>query len=402
MSGTSLRRPPERSSYGHGPLLIVSGFFPPRPGGGSEVLRNLLNWLDPTEYVVATGGLPPDEVKTTPVAGARVHLLSWASPVHWKGHQLTKMLQIPLAAIRAARLARRERCRAILGVYPDLQFMAVAYLAHRMTRLPLAAYLLDLFEEQGHGGYLGVLARWLQARVLRSARPLWTISQAMADHLRGTQSVPAEPLLHCYNEPIPEVPPVTGDFSKDGLALFFCGAVYDINAASLGRVVRVAGRLAGARVNVFGPNPRKLLERYDLLAPHVQTGFFSHRADLLAFMATQDVLLACLSWPDESWVGSKELSTIFSTKLPEYFAQGRPILVHCPDDYFLARFVREHDCAWVVSERSEDAIGRTIEQIWSDAGTRSRRCANALAAARLFAGDRVTLQFLRALDRSLS
>jgi glycosyltransferase involved in cell wall biosynthesis len=213
--------------------------------------------------------------------------------------------------------------------------------------------------------------------------------------------VEAQALVHCYNEPIPESPPVEDDFAKTDLSLFFSGMVYDINAASLGRIIRAAGRAGGVRVSIFGPNPKETLERNSLLAAHVQTGFMSRRSDLLACLAAQDVLVACLSWPDESWVGVKELSTIFSTKLPEYFAQGRPVLIHCPDDYFMAQFAREHDCAWVVSERSEEAIVRTIEQIRNDVVLRRRRNENALKTARLFAGDRVSLEFRRALEQSL-
>ena len=376
--------------------MIVTGFFPPRPGGGSETLRALLHWLDPREYVVVTAGSPPDEARTTPVTGATVHRVSWALPVRWRGHQLVETLQIPLAAVRAARLARRMRCRVILGVCPDLQFMAVAYLAHRLTGLPLAVYLLDLIREVGHRGYLGALAGWLHSRIVEEARPLWAVTPAMVDHLRATSPAPVELLRHCYNEAIPDEPPAPQSGGR-GLDVCFGGAVYDVNATSLARVVRAVGQTPGARLNICGPTPSAVLERHGLMAPHVRPGFFGERRELLAFLAAQDVLVACLSWPDESSMGVDELATIFSTKIREYLAQGRPILVHCPEQYFLARFMREHDCAWVVSERSEGAIAAALQHIQTDVVTRRRRCVNALAAARGFAGARVAGQFRASL-----
>jgi len=392
---------PEHPESRKGPLLIVSGFFPPRPGGGSELLRSLLKWLDPAEYIVATGGLPHGEARTTRVAGARVHHLSWLPAIHRRGHQLCNTLQIPLAVARAAWLARRERCRAIVGVFPELQFMVVAYLVHRLTKIPLAVYFLDLMEEQHYGGYLDKLAKWLQPRLLKAARPIWTISEAVSEHLQHTHGVEAWSLVHCYNEPIADRAHLNGDFGKAGLSLFFGGLVYDINAVALGRVVRAAGGLDNVRINLFGPNSEELLKRRVLLAPHVRPGFISSREEFLAFLAAQDILVACLSWPDESQVGSKELSTIFSTKLPEYFAQGRPVLIHCPEDYFMAHFVREHDCGWVVSERSEKAIAEAIEQIQTDVETRVRRGTNALKVARLFSGERVAKQFRDDLERCI-
>lgn len=388
------QRPPAGSHR----FLIVSGFFAPRPGGGAETLRNLLHWIDPSTYRVVTAGRPRGEPETTPIAEARVHRCSWALPFGAKGQQLVQTLQIPLATLRAAWIARRGGCRTIVGVCPDLQFMAVAYLTHRLTGLPLAVYLLDLIDEGGHTGYLGALARWLQRGILKRARVVWTISEATADHIRTALRTPAEALPHCYNEPIAAAPePAAGT----GCSLLFCGNVYDINSAALARVLRAAGRVPGAVAHVVGPNSSETLARIDGGAgDHVKADFLDSRADVLGFMRAQDVLVACLSWPEESWVGVKELATIFPTKLPEYLAQGRPILVHCPEDYYLARFVREHDCGWVVSERSEDAIVRALDEIRRDAGLRRTRCENALATAWRFAGHAIARQFLAGLDGS--
>src|SRR3989442_10206343 len=138
--------------------------------------------------------------------------------------------------------------------------MAVAYLTHRLTGLPLAVYLLDLIDEGGHRGYLGALARWLQRRMLAAARVVWTISEATAEHLRTELGAAAEALPHCYNETIPESPGVE-PATADGLSILFCGNVYDINEASLARVVRAAKRVPGAVAHVVGPNTSETLAR---------------------------------------------------------------------------------------------------------------------------------------------
>lgn len=380
--------------------LIVGGWMPPRPGGSSVILANLLRWFEPADFVAASGTPPPDEPRAAALPGVQIRYVSRYRRLAGRGHQLWSTAQIPLAARRLVRLAARERCRVIVGVFPDLQNLTAAYLAHRLTGLAFAAYLHDFMVDAGYKGYLGALARWLQLRVFAEARPLWTMSEAMSAHFRERYRVASTPLVHAYNEPIPaEVPP--GPAEAGGLRLLFSGAVYAINAAPLARVSRAVARLPGARLAVFGANGPDTLARAGLDGAHVTTGFIARRAELIRFMQTQDAFVSCLAWPDESWLGATELATIFPTKVPEYLAQGRPILVHCPPDYFLARFVHEHDCGWVVSERSEAAIVRTIEQIRSDAGTRRRRCANALAVARRFAGDRVARQFRDELEAAL-
>lgn len=335
-----------------------------------------------------------------PLPGARIIYTSSNRRIDAKGHQLWSVLQIPFAARRTAALALREGCKAIVGIFPDLQYMTAAYLAHRVSGLPLAAYLHDFMVEANTSGYLGALARWLQPRVFRRAHPLWVISDGMRDHLKGAYGVTSRTLSHAYNEPIPNDLSRTA-FPTGGLRLFFSGAVYAANAASLARIARAVARLPRTRLTVFGPNSPELLRRHGLVGPHVRTGFLAERAELLRFMQTQDVFVSCLSWPDESWFGRQELAAIFSTKLPEYLAQGRPILVHCPEHYFLACFFRTHECGWIVSERSEDAVLDTLREIDEDVHIRERRCRNALEVARRFAGERVAQQFSDELAAAL-
>ena len=388
----------ETSSFSlPGRVLIIGGWFPPRPGGSPTVLSNLLQWFDPADYIVATGRPAPDEPRSAPIPGAQVHHVSINPPVHRPGHQLLNTLQIPTAAVQTAALARQSDCKAILAVFPDLQYLITAYLVHKITGLPLAAYLHDFIVEAGYGGYLGTLSRWIQPRIFRTAHPLWTMSSAMSEHLQKTYQLNSTPLVHAYNEPIPMEPP-TADPNPGDVKLFFSGGVYNANKASLVRIVRAAATLPNARLTLFGNNNPEMLAQQGIAGPHVQLGFISNRAELLAFMQKQEIFVSCLSWPDESWLGENELATIFSTKLPEYLAQGRPILIHCPSHYFIARFCLQNDCGWVVSERSEEALVSALREIQQNPALRERRCRNALKTAQLFAGNRVAQQFQKGMS----
>lgn len=381
-------------------VLVVASWFPPRAGGSSVVLSNLLRWFDPADYVVATVQPPDGESHERPAAGSRVVHISHGRPAGTKGQQLWNTCQIPAAVRKASAIARAEGCGAVLGVFPDLQLMTVAYLVHRRTGLPLAAYMHDFMIEAGYGSYLGAIARWLQPRVFRSARPLWLMSDGMVEHALSAYGTPGEALVHAYNDAIPTDPPSL-DLSGRSLRLGFSGAVYDANAAPLARIVRALGA-SGHRLFISGHSSAADLERAGVSGPHVERVFLADRAQLPAFLGQHDVLMACLAWPDESWYGEHELATIFSTKVPEYLAQGRPLLVHCPDHYYLARFVRTHDCGWVVTERSEEAILTALNDIAANAAVRERRCRNALVAAQRFAGARVARQFADGIGLALA
>jgi glycosyltransferase involved in cell wall biosynthesis len=71
----------------------------------------------------------------------------------------------------------------------------------------------------------------------------------------------------------------------------------------------------------------------------------------------------------------------FPTKLAEYLAAGRPIIVHAPSYATAASYVREHDCGVVVDRPDVEALVEAIDQLLGDdqraseLGLRSRQVA---------------------------
>jgi hypothetical protein len=55
------------------------------------------------------------------------------------------------------------------------------------------------------------------------------------------------------------------------------------------------------------------------------------------------------------------VSTASPSKMPEYLAAERPILVHAPPFSYVVRYAREHQFAEVVDAADEDAIAHAIE-----------------------------------------
>ena len=110
----------------------------------------------------------------------------------------------------------------------------------------------------------------------------------------------------------------------------------------------------------------------------------------LATLLNQHILTVALNWPDESSLPEDELATAFPTKVIEYLAAGRPILVHCPENYFLARFFREHECGIVVSTRDVAAIVKAVKTLLDRGSEQERMRKNALRAAQIFSIDRIS------------
>lgn len=370
-------------------VLIITQDNPHvRAGGSAVIVRNLVSAFDPRSYTVAYlgrfarrgsgGGERPDCYRLVP----NFH------PVQLFG-RLSGGIKLRYAVRRAVRLARSRKARIVVGLYPTLNSLHVATEVARRTGARYVPYLHDTVAEGLAHTPRAEAARALQDAVFRSAERILTMSRGMSDYYRDAYGLETYPLEHSYPEEIASEP----SFGRSRSA-FWGGDVYAINDRSFARVQEA---LAARETELEVATRGKLgLES----AANVRQSFYASRQEYIRAVRNHGILVLALNWPDESAVHEAELSTIFPTKTIEYLATGSPILVHCPEHYFLARFFRQHDCGVVVSERSEAALAEGIELLQSGGASVRGMQQNALAATELFSLARVSALFRSYLSAS--
>jgi len=109
-----------------------------------------------------------------------------------------------------------------------------------------------------------------------------------------------------------------------------------------------------------------------------------NREDYLKEIKIQAALLLGIDWPDESPVHKDELATIFPTKTVDYLISGRPIIVHCPENYFLGKFFKKHKCGFILNDRNTNSIEFQISQIFKDTNRLKQKVSNAFKASKQF------------------
>jgi len=386
MSQTPL---PDLCSAGHTLIITV---YPPSLGGTSVVMCNLLSHFNPNSFSIATINnthrkklAVEREVNRYNVMGTIT--FSGRLNAYWRD------LQIPWSTLQVTRLIRQLKPCVVVGVFPYYHMLKIARDAAKATQTPWIAYLHDTLAEMMSTGKIAARAEQLQAQVFAEASSLLVISQGMADLYRENYDLVCKPLEHSYPEPIPTVLPNGQSTSQ----AFWGGGIYEINGNALGRV-SAALRHNGTPLYITGKTKASVLQRYGIVGDHIRTTFYPRRQDYLDNLRKQGFLILSLDWPDESDVHPDELATIFPTKTPEYLATGRPILVHCPEHYFLARFFRERGCGLVVSERSEAALRAACQTLLTDSPEVCTMRKAALKAAQLFALDRVANLFRQEVE----
>lgn len=389
------------------PILVVSERFPPAVGGSATIMKNLTDAFEAGSVVLAVDR-PPRGRST---AGATRHpLYHFMSTVECSGRAdgWWRRAQLPIAVRRLRSAAHAHGCAAIIGVYPDAFALHAAFVAAKQSGLPFVGYLHDTIAEGMADTRWAGFGRKVQAEVFAGADLLFVMSQGMADLYRRRYDLATIPLVHTYPEKIGNGADIDGTVPGNGTSdeptALWSGNIYRINRHAVRRAFRALSTQPGLTLNLATSQTVETLTQLGVCGDNVRLTYFSanERPAYLDFLRRQTFHIVALDWPDESPVHPDELGTIFPTKTPEYLASGRPILVHCPAEYFLARFFKEHGCGEVICERSEEALVAGIQRLIADRGHARDLGRKAIDAASMFRREAVAATFTRYLNRAIN
>lgn len=379
-----------------GIIFYITTAYPPVPAGSSVINRNLLSHFDEDSFVLIKSKVN----QTKKIEGAEPkHTYSVFKPYYNLPRRLNNFLcdlQISFAIKKILRLAKKYQPKAIVAVYPDYYFLKIAREAAKVLDIPFIPYMHDTIAEALSSSRLANKAKELQDQVFEEADKVLVMSDGMKDLYQSKYKLPSTALRHSYLEPIKEHPDKLPEEKK----AFWAGDVYNINKTSLNRVSQALAKNSYELI-LATYRSKEDLKQLGLEGDHLQTTFFAGRSKYLNALSQHRILLLALDWPDESDVHPDELATIFPTKTPEYLAAGNIILVHCPENYFLARFFLDNECGIVISERSVDAINQQLENIAQNKINLDQIRRNALKTAEIFDIDQVAASFSKSVQEAI-
>jgi glycosyltransferase involved in cell wall biosynthesis len=401
---------------GDGGLVVVAYNFPPVSNGPAFILDRILGELELGDTVVFAGETygyagHAEETRRT-VADVRHRDVPAWWPARDRDVRLGRV-RLPLrsrtagnllvgarVAWEAARALRRPEARGLLAVYPKQSFLLAALLAAATSRKPLAVYFVDVYVEGLSRGRR--VARVLEGAVARRASVVLAMSEPhreqLLDRLRshGVAAPRVVEIPHPYAAPGP-LPEAALDGDP---AIVFTGAIYDAQAEALRRLVRALDRpeLAGARLHLRSQLPPEIVAESGIEAgPRVTLAAASVEESLAAQRAA-DVLFLPIAFDANEAVRR----TASPSKLPEYLAAGRPILVHAPPDAYVTRYAREHGFAEVVDVPDEAALAAAVRRLATDEALGAELVAAARETLRRHEAPAVAERFRAALAPVLS
>ena len=377
--------------YKKGKTLFLTIAYPPNPTASAVVHRHLLDQFDPGSFVVITGFFPGARRAEVPKKIEQHFIYLSFEFLSSKIHRIIARIQkftIPL--FLNLYISRVKPARIIIG-YPDLYWLDICSSVAIKKKIPFIPYLHDTVVEATYFGGSKELAKEVQERIFTRAYNIAVMSEGMRSLYKKKYGLDVVAWEHIYPES-----PVSFTGQKDNRA-HWSGDVYEVNYKSVIRLNNALGKM-GMQFSISNGKTREQLKGFGITGQHLQKVFYPDRADYLKQLGTSKILLLGLNYADECTVHEDELSTIFSTKTPEYLGSGSLIVYHGPAHYFLARFLIENDCGIVIDTRDENVLLAELKNIIENYSEHSTKIKNAAGSLTIFNAGPVAQKLINTLN----
>jgi hypothetical protein len=356
------------------------------------VVGNLARQFRPEDMVVVGAkylGCPP---QTWQAEWPKLKYATIQPPDGLRGARWIRWAQMPVLLLRALWTMLTERCKAIVVVFPDEIFLLVGYLLSLLTRKPLYPYLHNTYlENRPNSGF----ARWLQPRVFARSRHVFVMSEGMQRlYNKNYPGLECSPLLHSFNDPLPDPDEVVCPPAHKPLRLVLFGNISASNAEATVRLVELIKTMPDVHLTLFSGTSRAYLKQLGFNSDQITVKTVSHDV-LMDGIREGDIIV--LPHGFYGSIAEEEIATIFPTRTIEALISERPILAHTPDACFLTDFLRRHDCALIVEKPDVEALRQAIERLRVDEKLRRHLVRQALITARQFQASTVADHLRRVL-----
>lgn len=286
----------------------------------------------------------------------------------WRGFrslcgELSRVLQ---STKKGLEIIKREEIKNILLIPGYLEALS-GLLLHWITRKRLIVYLFDIYyiPNRFGPGWSTLLIRLIEPVLLRSANTVIVTGEPTQKYYKNKYNVDSIILPHsvdlCKYE---AYHPANCPKNNGEIKILFTGEVSVAQLDSILNLVTVANTYKELKATfIIAANaPKKMIESFGITGSRVIITN-ADRDSIPTLQQSADILFLPLSF---TWKSPEIIRTASPSKMPEYLAAGRPILVHAPDYSYVSNYAREEGFGLVVDQLDSGLLRQAILDLKHD------------------------------------
>ena len=295
---------------------------------------------------------------------------------------LREVFNVSLGAFARARqiahIVRTEHCQAVLSCSSgaDLLDVPAGFIASRLARVPFYVYLFDTYSHMWVQADTQFIGRRLEPFILRRAAGIVSTNELVRKLLASRYGVDST-VIHnpCDISEYEKLSHESVPRSDDEVRIVYTGSISESHYDALRNLV-TAIELIGRRnvkLHLYTFTSTDRLAAEGIRGPVVYHGHESVFT-MPSVQREADILFLPLAFESPY----PELMRVSSpSKIGEFLAARKPVLVHAPPDSFLSTYFRRYECGLVADQNKPEAVAEALEKLMDDSELRQRLSANA-------------------------
>lgn len=266
----------------------------------------------------------------------------------------------------------REKCSTVVGCSADLFDPWCSYLAAKFTKKKYLFYSFDDYLKQWNRYPLYVsFAQKAGREILTNADTVivpneYLQQQFLSDY--GRESLIIRNSIEIRDTD--QFPGEIEDFLHDPVIISYTGDIYAAQNQAIINVINAIKEITNYKIvlHIYCGRSEEDLKKQGITGPVI-----FHESEPYSKMRSiyqgSDILLLPLSFdsPFPSIINSSAPG-----KMADYLDASKPVLVHAPDESFIAWYFRSHECGYVVSENDVSLVKEAIINLVENQDLRKR------------------------------
>lgn len=277
--------------------------------------------------------------------------------------------EIEMRARQIHDVLRAEQCKALIACTGDLYDLPAGYLASRRAGVAFIPYLFDDYAYQWTGAQRAFSLKQEPAIVKHAKRVIVTNEYMAAEYKRRydvAYTLIRNPSI------LPDLETLdlsTPYFERRALNIVYTGSVYHAQFDAFRNLIAAIHGLLrsddSSRVilHIFTSQPASFLAANGVVSEAIVLHDHIAHEEIPIVQRHADILFLPLAFASPI---PEVIRTSAPGKMGEYLSVGRPILVHAPEDTFVAAYFREHQCGLVVDRNDVSLLVQAIRRLTSE------------------------------------
>lgn len=338
-----------------GPAVLMGNLFRHFPEGSYQVLMGRLDHVWPP--IDKDSMLPATHTFTRfPLCNS---MGNWWRRMRAFARDVFALLEVTWKGLR---IIRREKIDSIF-VVADHYVELAALIMHWLTGKKIVLWLPDLYyvSSISKTDRYKDLNRWIEPFLLRTVDDVLVTGKPTQEYYKEKYNVNTEILSHSVDISKYVFQNKQTHSKTKATKILFTGTIEPCNYGAILDIIKVITEspALNSELNIVSNSLPTQLKEISTKSPMVSCSH-AKREEIPALQQSADILFLALSFERHGYHHPTIVRTASPSKLPEYLAAGRPILVYAPAESYYTRYARQEGFALVVDQPDLEQLRQAI------------------------------------------